>query len=146
MAVPALSPKFKNAYGQWLSEYEWSHWGTLTTRYELTLKSARRITDGFYKELARAGETRLFWCAEPFDCKEGFHMHCLIKVPEMLTFKNVIDTYQVMSGNKHIEKGAKWNRIELEKFNKGLGACGYVSKYITKELADYDMLTNIRTL
>ena len=129
----------QKAYGEWLSSYEdWTYWATLTTRYELTLKSSRRIAVKFFKELDRAGNTRMFFASEPFDLKEGFHLHALIKVSDILSFKNIIDTYQVCSGNKHVEK-EKWNRVQLEKYNPKLGAGYYVGKYISKDLSDYDM-------
>lgn len=126
-------------YGDWLSSYQdWTYWATLTTRYELTLKSSRRIAVKFYKELERAGNSRMFFAAEPFDVKEGFHLHALIKVSDMLNFKNIIDAYQVTSGNKHLKK-EKWNRIQLEKYDPKLGAGHYIGKYISKELSDYDI-------
>lgn len=162
-------------YGTWLQSFDWSHWATLTTSYELTLKSARRIATGLYKELSRAGDTKIFWAAEPFDLKEGYHLHALIKIPDVLTYKNIIQTYQHVSGNKtmyqtpselkncekfyssnnesiksyHLLNGEVvstqkrgWNRIQLENYDPSKGASHYIGKYITKQLSDYDILTN----
>lgn len=131
-----------DVYGQWLSAYDdWTHWITLTTRYELTLKSARRIAVGFHKELMRAGPCRIFFAAEPFDVKEGFHLHVLGKIPNILNTKCIAQTYQGVSGNKDLKK-EKWNRISLEPYNGKLGAGYYIGKYISKQLSDYDIFEN----
>jgi hypothetical protein len=127
-------------YGAWLgSHQDWTYWVTLTTRYELTLQSARRLTDKFYKEIARAGDSRIFWAAEPFDTKEGHHVHAMLKVSELLPFSYVINSWQVATGNRRMEK-KKWNRIDCQKYNPKLGAAHYCGKYITKNLSDYDYL------
>jgi len=44
----------------------------------------------------------------------------------------------VAAGNTEIEK-SKWHRVQLIKYNPKLGANYYCGKYITKELADYDI-------
>lgn len=142
-----------SVYGEWLSEYKWTMWTTLTTRYTLTQNSARRIVERFYRELSRAGNTQIFFATEPHDIKEGYHLHALINSPDLLTYKNVIDTYQeITNGGKEKEEHTlptgetiirtKWNRIQIEKYNPKLGATHYLSKYITKKMSDYDILTN----
>ena len=141
-----LSTQSQTALGNWLNTFDWTHWATLTTKYQLTLKSGRRIATGFHRELSRAGDTKIFWAAEPFDLKEGYHLHALIKIPNILNFNNIIQTYQHVSGNKNLEKGDKWNRIQLENYNPKLGASHYISKYITKKLCDYDVLFSSNTI
>lgn len=132
-----LKEKSHLAYGQWLKDYDWSFWATMTTKYELTLPSARRAAEGFYKQVGKAGDFRMFWCAEPFDVRDGYHLHALIHVSDLLPYKFLVDAYQVVTGNKELSKD-RWNRIQLRKYNPKLGAGYYVSKYITKNLADYD--------
>lgn len=94
-------------FGNWLTNFHWSHWATLTTRYELTLPSARRIGEGLFKELSKAGDSSIFFAAEPFDCKEGYHLHALINVPPNLSFRNIIQLYQHVSGNKNFRNSRK---------------------------------------
>jgi len=132
-----LREKVQNTYGEWLGNYEWSYWTTLTTRYELTLPSARRLAEGYYKHLSKAGGCTMFWAAEPFDCKDGYHLHALLRVPDILPYNFLVNTYQFVCGNKEASKD-EWHRIQLMKYNKKLGASYYCGKYITKNLSDYD--------
>jgi hypothetical protein len=132
-----LQRKNQSAYGDWLKGYDWTYWATLTTKYSLTLPSARRIADGFYKHIAKAGFSTMFWAAEPFDTREGYHLHALIRVSDLLPYSFIVNTYQTVTGNKDLSR-KNWNRIQLMRYNPKLGAGHYCAKYITKELADYD--------
>ncbi|MFM7851642.1 MAG: hypothetical protein ACKO96_06905, partial [Flammeovirgaceae bacterium] len=137
--------------GDWLHSKEWSHWATLTTPYELTMKGARRLADRFHHRLSREGKTSMFWSAEPFDVKEGFHIHALLKAPEGIPYEVVVQCYQDVAGSKG------WSRIQLDEFDRGWkkegaqeyepskGATYYVGKYITKRLSDYDLLLPLKT-
>lgn len=95
---------------------------------------------GFEKFLSKAGNTQIFFAVEPFDIKEGYHLHALMKLPTNLSYRNIVEVWQHVSGNKKKRKGKEWNAIKLEKYNPKLGAGHYLSKYITKELSDYDMI------
>ena len=135
-----LKVKAQQELGDWLSSFDWDFWATLTTRKELTLPSARRAVMGFNKFLERAGYTRIFFAIEQFDLKEGYHLHALLKLPDVLSYRNIIETWQHVTGNKKKHKGKKWNAINLQKYNPKLGASHYLAKYITKELSDYDFI------
>lgn len=125
-------------FGGWLSGIEWSHYATFTTGYELTIPAARRAMHRLHDNLDRIAPASMFWAAEPFDAKEGYHTHALLNINSALTFKNVVDIWQKVSkGGK-----GKWNRVDLQKFDKEKGAGYYLSKYITKNLTDYDFLTS----
>lgn len=129
----------QTSYGKWLGQYDWTYWTTMTTRYELSLPSARRIAEGYYKHLSKAGGCRMFFAVEPFDCRNGYHLHALIKVPDVLPYNFMVNTYQFVCGNKDHSK-ADWHRIQLMKYNDKRGASYYLGKYITKTLSDYDFL------
>lgn len=136
--------------GDWLNTKEWSHWTTLTTPYELTIKGARRLAHKFHKKLSDNGSAEMFWACEPFDVKEGQHIHALVKAPPGMPFEAIIETYQSVAGSEG------WARIQLDEFNpkwkkesseeheESKGAAYYVGKYITKRLSDYDYLTPIK--
>jgi hypothetical protein len=116
----------------------------------LTLNGARRLADRFHKKINKEAPTEMFWACEPFDVKEGQHIHALLKVPPGMPYKAIIDTYQKVTGAEG------WSRIQLDEFRsdwkkegaekheEGKGATFYVSKYITKRLSDYDLLTPIK--
>jgi hypothetical protein len=81
---------------------------------------------------------QMFWASEPFDAKEGYHTHALLKVNEALGYKDIIEMWQKVSkGGK-----GKWNRVDLQLYDDKLGAGYYLSKYITKQLSDYDYLVS----
>jgi hypothetical protein len=137
--------KVQNAFGEWLQSYTWTHWATFTTPYTLTLPSARRLMQRFGEMRVSPAPgskkvvKRLFWAAEPFDCKEGYHTHALVEIDEGMPYKAVLNAYQIASGNKKISK-TKWSRVQMSAYNPQKAAAFYLSKYISKKLADYDLM------
>jgi hypothetical protein len=124
--------EFLDAFASMVNQHEWNFWCTFTTKRELTLKGARRFAQNialdFCEPTPLFNETRLLWAAEPFDCKEGYHIHALIYVPK--TWK----------GLKQIEtsKRQRYGISHYEAYDKRLGANHYIGKYISKELSDWD--------
>ena len=57
----------------------WTWFATFTTPYELTLKSARRLVERTGKAWQKLDPTcRIFWVAERFEVKDGYHLHALV--------------------------------------------------------------------
>jgi len=83
----------------------------------------------------------LFWAAEPFDTRHGYHTHGLMEIDESMPFKAVVNAFQIATGNKDLGK-SRWARIQLSAYNPEKAACFYISKYISKRLADYDLIKN----
>ena len=134
-------------YEDWINSIGWTFFCTFTTRYDLTLPSARRLMERTHKRfLEYSGECTFFWVAEPFELKDGFHTHGLMKLPKSMInkdgsipihhYRSLIDLYQKMAGGKMIanDKGKltfdNWNRIDLSKFDKRKNAGKYALKYI----------------
>jgi hypothetical protein len=123
---------FINAFAMMINQHDWSHWCTFTTRREMTLRGARRFAKNialdFCMPTILCNETRFLWAAEPFDVKDGYHIHALIDVPK--TWK----------GLKQIEtsKRQRYGVSHFEAYDKRLGANHYIGKYISKELSDWD--------
>ena len=122
-------------FGEWLSGMNWTHYATFTTSYELTLKSARRAMHRVHDFLDKEQNTAMFWAAEPFDLKDGFHTHALLNT--QISYDRIIEAWQIVSKAKNSEK--KWHRIDLQEYNPERGAGYYLSKYISKRLSDYDL-------
>jgi hypothetical protein len=139
MAKVTTTFEIQNSYANWLSSIPWSHFGTFTTGYEMTLPTARRLMGSLHQQLTRAGPAPLFWVAEKFEVKDGYHTHALLKLPEAWRYKNVVDIWQKVTGAK---KKGTWHRLDLQDYNPELGARHYVAKYITKQCADFDFLLN----
>jgi hypothetical protein len=145
--IAVCMTKVQNAFGTWLQSHSWTHWATFTTPYTLTLPSARRLMNRFGDMRvstdinARKVVKGLFWAAEPFDCKEGYHTHALVDIDDSMPFKAVINAYQVATGNRKMGK-EKWARVQMSAYDPQQAAAFYVSKYISKKLADYDLIRN----
>jgi hypothetical protein len=142
--------KVKKCYVKYLETLPWTYFLTGSTRYELTLKSSRRLAERWFDAIKSEGAI-LFWVAEKFECKDGFHIHGLLSVPkeDHYTFNQLIDHWQLATGNKAISVGndrkiewdkAKWNALNLKRYDKKRGAGGYCAKYVFKRDADYDLL------
>lgn len=147
----------KNNYAEWIESMEWDFYMTLSTGYQMTLKSARRAADRFHKIAARnIGQNRLFWVAEPFDLKDGYHIHALVKfacerlknqstrhqgAKVSLDWIGVRRSWSIAAGNKSYKaKGADGVRADIQRYIPSYGANYYLGKYMQKEQADYDLL------
>lgn len=127
-----------NVYGQWLQQFDWDYFCTFTTQHEMTLPSIRRAMEGYWEGIAKGSTGRLFWGAEPFELKDGFHCHALLKVPPEYSFSMLTQLWRQVSGAKNMKNGKAY--CKLLKYNKSLGAGHYCTKYITKGLSDWDIL------
>ena len=129
------------SYINYLNRIEWNYWCTGTTPYQLTIRSSRRLISAYMDKLSTDISYLIFWCAEPFDVKDGYHLHFLLKVePDTIRYKEYYQKWQVVTAMKKYKGTAKWARITMERYNPEIGAGGYVTKYITKQGADYDIL------
>jgi hypothetical protein len=137
--------KVQNSFGSWLQSFDWTHWATFTTPYTLTLPSARRLMNRFADMRvspdigARNVVEGLFWAAEPFDTKEGYHTHGLVKICPDMPYKAVINAYQIATGNQNMGK-ERWARVQMSAYDPDKAAAFYLAKYISKKLADYDLI------
>jgi len=125
-------------YAEFLNTLPFTHYATFTTAYEMTLPSARRNMERFHDRMKKGGESLLFWVAEKFEVKDGYHTHGLIQIPDRFSFSNVTQIWQEVSGGL---KTKQRNRIQLDRYDPSRGANYYVGKYIRRRNTDYDLLT-----
>lgn len=139
----SLSQISKSAMAEFLSQKEWTHWVTLTTRSPLSLPSARRAMVRFVNILkSRIHFTECFFAAEPFDCKVGYHLHLLING---ITKDNATDMlYEIRFAWRESIREPE-ARVSVSIYNPEGNAAGYVAKYIQKWLCDYDYYTSFNT-
>jgi hypothetical protein len=128
-------------YADWLNTMEWGYYCTLTTRYSLSMKAARRAAERLNSYLQKhIGGIRLFWVSEPFDTKYSYHIHALLHFSNP-ALKNAIalikKAWQVVTKGKG---GKEYNNTVIQPYDKELGANYYISKYMTRFNADYDIL------
>jgi hypothetical protein len=128
-------------YAKWINGMDWSFYCTFTTKYTLSIKAARRAMERLYSFVKkRNAEVKLFWVAEPFEAF-GYHLHALIDINT--TALNIIEclkkAWQIVSKGSG---GKGYNNTVIKPFDKKLGGAHYVSKYLMKANADYDILIN----
>jgi len=131
-----LRSKAKNELADWLNEQNWNLWTTLSTGYELTLPSARRSMIRFHDKVSQTNNCRVFWASEKFDLKDGFHVHTL------WSFENKIhdrETYSQFVKDWRIVCNTNSANVYSKTYKHDMGAHSYISKYITKEITDYDI-------
>ncbi len=134
-------------YVEYVASLPWDFFCTFTTRYKLTLPSARRLMGRLHDRLSsEVSKNRLFWVAEPFDCKEGYHCHGLLYLQDQqynergIDFSLVKTTYEIVSGGK--KGGKSMANTHLSRYNAKKGAARYCGKYLLKTNADYDILNS----
>ena len=137
--------KQKKFYGDFLNQLQWNYFGTFTSSFRLTSKGARRAIERFTDKFSQEyGGCQIFFACEKYKIKEGFHIHCLIKInPTFLPTdykakKAISNTWNIiLRGNS---KTSKSQSVYLKKYNKKLRGAWYVSKLVHQPNADYDFL------
>lgn len=125
---------YQNSFSDWLSDYKFTTFGTFTTRQPLHLTGARRIARNFGHHIQAGKDSTMFWAAEPFDAREGYHFHALINTYGKITNQQMKDYWQ---DEKRFGVG---QFLEIRRaLGKENTIENYCSKYICKNLADYDI-------
>lgn len=117
------------ALAGFLSAVDFTHFTTFTTRKPISVNSARRIAENLAKFLDAGRTTTMFWAAEAFDTREGFHFHALLRTP--MNAMEIFDWYFKRYGRCQII-----NNTDPDTRHSASYYCG---KYVTKKLADYDI-------
>lgn len=129
------------AYGNWLNTMQWDFFCTFSTRYPLSVNSARKAMERLHSYVQSTHpKCRLFWAAEPFDSKESYHAHGLISFshpPTKKTEKYLKTSWQVVSSGRG---GKEYNHTVIRPYIPDLGAHFYVGKYIDRPNAEYGFL------
>jgi len=123
-------------YATFLERFDFTYYGTFTTGYSMSLDAARDVMERYFNEISKAGQTMLFWVAENYELKDGYHTHGLLQTPEEMSYQKLIDTWQWASGGK---KADKWNRLDLQRYDKKKGGRFYLSKHMRYGRTDYDL-------
>lgn len=122
--------------GTYLETMEWHMWATITSRQELTMKSGRRLNNRIGNALQKLAPCRMFYALEYFDVKDGSHSHNLIHFNGLIvpTFEEVGKTIRKHAGLEVY--------VHASTYREHGGACGYLTKYVSKQIAetDYDFI------
>jgi hypothetical protein len=130
------------AYGEFLEKTSWTYYCTLTTSYSLTLNSARKSVERLHESLTCTFriDNEIFWIAEPFDSKYGYHLHALIK----LNCLNPLDQKNTLNKAwQHVTRGSygkAYNRSIFAPYKPNTGGNFYVSKFVGRNDIEYGFL------
>jgi hypothetical protein len=146
MQIYERNVNYANELANYLQVQDWKQFFTLTTGYELTLKSSRRLVERFHdraKYKVCNGVLRTFWVAEKFEVKDGYHIHGLLDYPlEVFPGNNdyevLTEVHQIVSA---AQKTGQRYRASFLKYDPARSAGRYCSKYLLKRYSDYDLLT-----
>ena len=141
--IESLKQKNNNVknYGEWLNSIEWNYYCTFTSRYQLSIFSAQKAMERLFDNLVtNYGICQMFWVAEPFDTKYGYHTHALIKFSELQS-KSMIPlvkkSWQIVSKGRGQKE---YNNTIIKPYDKTLGGHFYVAKYLGRYNAEYGFL------
>jgi hypothetical protein len=124
------------AWGEFLSQFSWDWFVTLTFRDEVKSFRAHRLFGYLMRDLETAAGVPIFWFRsdEIGECGGRFHMHALIGNVAHLRRLYWMD---------------EWNRragyARILPFDCRRGAAYYVAKYVTKQLSDWALSENVET-
>jgi hypothetical protein len=117
------------ALAGFLSSIDFSHFCTFTTRKPVSMAATRRIAENVAQWCGAGDYTTMFWAAEKFDVREGYHFHALLKSP----------LHPIEIFNWYYPRYGRCQIIHNNDPDRRHSASYYCSKYITKALADYDI-------
>jgi hypothetical protein len=146
VSVPKQNVSLKvagaNGIADYLKEQDWKRFCTFTTGYELTLPSARRLMERFYNRASDkvfdSMPIKLFWVAEKFEVKDGYHTHGLLNYP--VKYEEQFNVMEVLTETFRVVSKQSNARVNLSKYNKKRSAAKYCAKYLLKSCSDYDFL------
>lgn len=127
--------KLRQELAGWVGGYPWEIWFTGTFRPERCYKDTIKTKAAFNKYIRVLSETfnrheiQYFLAVERFKC--GFETHCHALIAGV-------------GGVRYRELGEVWRglygRETVEGYQPNKGADFYLTKYVTKELCDWDLL------
>lgn len=120
---------------------DWDYWFTVTDKFQQntsrisSCRSAKSWRRGLHDLHEYAGSRRLFWGLEAHR-SGALHVHGLIELPVDVR-KPGLEKAEWDRLRKFCT--AKFGRSDIERYDRDLGAAHYVSKYVAKELNDWDI-------
>jgi len=146
-----------NGLCEYVEAEDWTYFVTITSKWKFTPRSARKCVEHWLDlwkesqalyERSGGGKFVAFWVLEEHK-SGGFHIHVLVKfpksymlaVPQKATFDGLRTSAQTAVGGKQWRnaKGTlgHWHRVDVKLLDQKMRT-QYVTKYLTKGLADWD--------
>lgn len=133
VGTPRAADDVRTAWGEWLGGFPWDAWGTLTFRWADPTHAQLDRAFGRFITTVRmwADDEAPYFLGHEVGAGGRAHLHCLIGG---------------LRGWDGAQRSRLWGwwfkrygRCEVRGYDPEKGAAHYVSKYITKALAHYDV-------
>lgn len=134
-----------DAWTDWLSTFHWDHFATLTFAEPRSEHSARRAFNSYVRSLTRltVGGSVGYFCGYEHGTFGRLHLHALLRTH---TPQPDLGPAGMPHPQRSLPSRLVWStwfdrfgRATVAPYDKKRGAAGYVSKYVTKRLAFYDI-------
>ena len=120
--------ELKEALGAWLEKFDWDYWATFTFKYSVQNPiNAKKYAERF---LNRFG-LDAFYCVERFYLSGDCHLHALLGNAGGMRYKKMYE-----------EWAKRYGRCWFSEYDRDKKARFYVTKYVTKDLYDWDIKFN----
>ncbi len=118
-----------------LDRYNWDYFGTGTFRKLRNVTEARTLVEQYFADLQERLQNPLprFWVLEPHKYRETVHLHYLLAKTKQINE----DVERVLWN--YWQKITKEGRFQSREYNANKGGAGYMIKYLTKEVVDWDL-------
>jgi hypothetical protein len=119
------------SWGEFLSQFHWHWFVTLTFVGDVKTFSARRKCEAWLRALERASGMPIAWYrGDEYGDRGGrFHFHLLVANVAHLDQFEWMRRWEMMGGGF----------ARIYPYNSELGAAYYVSTYVTKQMGEWDM-------
>jgi hypothetical protein len=121
----------RDAMADWINKYDWDFWMTGTFKEEMRVTDtfkAKKLFMRFIKVLGeKCGDIDFFMAVERFKSGEFTHIHCVLNGVSHLRYLEVWELWFKQYG-----------RAVVAGYDRNLGAHHYLTKYVVKELCDWD--------
>jgi len=139
------SQRLHDTWTDWLSSFHWDHFATLTFADPRSEASARTAFTHYTRSLSRLthGGSVGFFCGYEYGTFGRLHLHALLRT---YTPQTRFGRCGRPPASKALSDKVVWEtwferfgRATVVSYDRRRGAAGYVSKYVTKRLAFYDI-------
>ena len=133
------------AWTDWLSGFHWDHFATLTFAEPRSEASARRAFGRYVRDLRERthGGSVGYFCGYEYGTFGRLHLHALLRtsVPQPELGRNGVPHPSPALPGELVWRTwfDRFGRATVSAYDRNRGAAGYVSKYVTKRLAYYDI-------
>lgn len=134
-----------DTWTNWLNTFHWDHFATLTFAEPRSEASARRAFAKYIRALhgLTCGGSVGYFCGYEHGTFGRLHLHALLRTASPQTYLAHGGRARASAALPDRQVWSAWfesfGRAQVSTYDPRRGATGYVSKYVTKRLAFYDL-------